>query len=545
MPEEKAQVPGGSHEAPAPSGPPQKAPRSKRPPRPPKTARARMFLLGMSLFALTWLVAAHYVLPVKYTATTIFERRSDAASPEQTSDVPESVQSLRLTMQQDLMGFDAVAQAAEDLELMRGLPHDDQGKLTPAGEAQRQELILRLMASVSVAMLESPAVDRVSVSFTGSDPRLVQELPDTLVRNYINRASNEIVSRLAESKEFLQKQVEEGRTRMQELTASLTEFQMKHAGMLPEDPGVIQDDLLKIATDIDMVRRQQTVATQSVAKLKEMMAARKPSDGAEPTQIVKGPNPELGRLKEELSRADDRLELAMMLVHIPEVQPMVAALSKKVQDLEARINETPLEVVLETVYGQGTTVPDDLDMQLASAESSVELTTNELQRLYSRQSLYQNLLANFGPVRQQYLRLRTDLAEQEAKANAWEARLAGVEMALAAEVAQRRTHLNAIQLAQPQYRPASPRLDFVLGVALLGGFLIGIGCALAPIRFSLGRRLLLTLELLVVMLSMGLGAMSSVLWLEYPDQHEKWKAEPVAYLAGKADAVWAWVTDGL
>ena len=82
-------------------------------------------------------------------------------------------------------------------------------------------------------------------------------------------------------------------------------------------------------------------------------------------------------------------------------------------------------------------------------------------------------------------------------------------------------------------------------MALVGGFVIGIGCALAPIRFSLGRRLLLTLEVLVVMLSMGLGAMSSVLWLEYPDEHERWKAEPVSYLAEKADAAWTWVSDRL
>ncbi len=106
-------------------------------------------------------------------------------------------------------------------------------------------------------------------------------------------------------------------------------------------------------------------------------------------------------------------------------------------------------------------------------------------------------------------------------------------MALAGEVAKRRTYLNAIQAAQPQYRPLSPRLWVVLLVALVGGVLIGIACVLVPIRFSLGGRLLLTLALLIVMLRAGLGAMSNVLRLEYPEEYARWKAAPVSYLAGK------------
>jgi uncharacterized protein involved in exopolysaccharide biosynthesis len=426
----------------------------------------------MSLFALAWLVAAHYVRPAKYTATTVFERRSDAASPDQTSNGPESVQALRLTMEQDLKGFDAVAQAAEDLGLTRGLPHDEQGKLTPAGEAQKQELVQELVENTSVTRVESPAVDRVSVSFTGADPRLVQHLPDTLVRNYISRISNEIVSRLTESKKFLAHQADDGKRQVQELTASLIEFEMRHAGTLPEDPGAIQEVLQRIAADMDTVRRQQAEAQRSVAKLKRMLAARKPTDREEPVQ-------------------------------------------------------------------------DDLDLQLASAESSAEVTTIELERLQARQSLYQNLMANFGPVRQEYLKLTADLAQQEAKTKEWETRLSDVEMALAAEVAKRGTHLNAIQAAQPQYRPESPELWAVLVIALIGGVLTGVACVVRPIRFSPRGRLLLTLALLVAMVGTGLSMMSSVLWLEYPDEHERWKAAPASYLAAKAAAAWTWVSDGL
>jgi hypothetical protein len=155
------------------------------------------------------------------------------------------------------------------------------------------------------------------------------------------------------------------------------------------------------------------------------------------------------------------------------------------------------------------------------------------------------MVANLGPIRKDYLKLKDDLKEKEDDTKQWEERLSGVEMALVAEVDNRRTHLQSVQVAQPQYRPAFPRLGRVLLVALVGGFVIGIGCAVAPIRFSLRGRWLLTLALLLAVLGAGLSAKSNVLRLESADQHEKWKADPVSYLAGKADAVWAWVSDGL
>jgi uncharacterized protein involved in exopolysaccharide biosynthesis len=543
MPEEDTGVPGGPAEAPVPSEP---QPERGNPRRAgeaqgrelllklmrPKTCPLRMLLLGMSLFVLIWLVVAHYVLPVRYTATTIFERRSDAASPAQTSDVPDSVQALRSTMEHDLKGFDAVAQAAEDCGLTRGLPHDEEGKLTPAGDARKQELVLSLMSRITMTMdVATNQVDRVSVSITDADPRLVQQLPDTLVRNYINRVSREIEWRLTESKKFLAKQVDDGKGRVRELTTRLIEFQIRHAGMLPDDPGAIVDTLQQIKADTDTLRQQRLEAGRNVTRLKEMLAARKVGEGL--VQVVKGPNPERQRLKERLQEAKEELEEAKVRRYMTEKHPAVATLRRRITDLEDRVKETPEETVLHTVYGQDTPVPDDLDVLLASAASSVELTTNELERLWARESLYQNLLANFGAVRQEYLGLMADLAEQEAKRNAWETRLTEVEMALATEVAKRGTHLNAIQAAQPQYRPLSPKFWVVLLVALAGGVLAGIPCALVPIRFPPNGRLLLSLVVLAAMISAGLGAMSNVLRLEYPEEYAKWKAAPVSYLAGK------------
>ena len=500
----------------------------------------------MSLFSLAWLVAAHWI-PLKYTATTIFERRSDAASPEQASNAPESVRSLQLTMPHDLKGYDAVAQAAEDLGLTRGLPHDDQGNLTAAGEQRKQEIVRKLVKGIDVKVaFQSEQVDRVAVSFTDSDPKLVQQLSDTLVRNYISRTIEMIVERLMASQGFLVNQVDDGKRRLSELTTQKIAFEIRHAGMLPDDPGALQDTVEQISADIDLIRCQQTEAKQTVAKLKQMVAARKPKEDGQPVQTVKGPNPESQRLKEQLEEANEQLDTARTVDSMKEKHPRVVMLRARIAHLEYRIKDTPEETVLQRVYGSGAQMPDNLDVQLATAESLVEMTTYELMRLQARQNRYQNLLANFGPIRRDFLELAKKVAQQEAETERWEERLTEVEMALAAEVAQRRTHMQAVQVAQPQFLPLFPKLWMVLLVAYIGGVLAGGVGALLPFRFALPGRLLLTLVLLVAMLGTGVGVMSNVLRLEYPSQHEEWKAAPVSYLEGKADAAWAWVlSDGL
>jgi len=535
--------------------------------------RRWMFLLSASLFALVWLVASHYVLPVKYTAETVFERRSDAASQDSSRNTPESVRSLQLTMPYDLKGYDAVAQAAEDLGLMRGFPRDNDGNLTEAGEARKQDLIQHLLAGLSVTVeFQSEQVDRISVSFTDADPRLVQQLPDTIVRNYINRASNEIVGRLTESEKFLAKEVDSGKKRINELTSRLIEFEKAHAGLLPEDPGAIQDTLQQIGADIDTVRRQQAIAKQNVAKIKEMLSLRQDvEDGKEPIQVVKGPNPDLKRLKDQLQEAQDQLHTALAEARMKEKHPSVVALRAKIADLELRIKDTPEEAVLNTIYGSAGGVTENLDVQLAAAESSVETMSNELERLQKRQSVYQELMSNFGPVRQQYLTLRTSLDGEDAKTKSWEGRLSDIRMDLSAEVAKRRTHLKAVQVAQPQYRPSSPKLAFVLGVALVGGLAFGGGLVFlanmmdrtvrttedAAVHFGMpifavvdeivtpeeqARRKALRWTLVPVLsvvlaVAIGLSSLSVVLWLEFPDQHEQWKSSPVSYLAGKVSDV--------
>ena len=532
-----------------------------------------LFAVGTSLFAIAALAAVPYIpqFEKKYTGTAIFERRSDAAVGLQRRGEADSFESIKLTLEHELKGRTAIERAVEELGLTKGLPRGNDGQLTLKGTKDKQALVKRLKEAVGARWdVRSEQVDLVSVSFTHKDPNRAQQLPNTLVRNYINRVSENIVERLTASRDFLQKQVQGIEQRLAAATKRRIDFEAEHGGMLPDSPGALQEKMREVGGDIDSVRRQQTTARQTFERL-NALAEKIQENPDEPFQVVKGPNPELERLKEQLRTYKDSLQNARTLNHMTEKHPTVVTLREKIAEIEKQIEEEPEETVLEKIYGKGAG-NDNLSMALAAARSEVEMTEGELKRLQKRLDDLQALMANYSPIRQMYLDILGKVRDLEAEKTSWQERLSGVEMALSAEVAKRRTHLNAVQLAEKQFRPSSPKLHYLLGFALMGGLAFGSGLVLLanmvdrsvwtpqdaekafglPVCGVIGeivppttrlwrgaRRFLVEPAIMLVLLAaIGIGCLNAVLWLQEPEQYAQWTSAPLAYLGERTAEVW-------
>ncbi len=537
-----------------------------------------LFALAAGLFAITALAAVPQIpyFEKQYTGTAKFERRADAAVPApRRGGEAESFEAIKLTLEHELAGRTAVERAVgpppEGLGLTRGLPRTEDGQLTVKGTEAKQKLIKRLQEALKINWeVRSEQVDLVSVSFTHEDPDLARELPNALVRNYINRVSEDIVERLSASRDFLQGEVQKVEQRLAAATKRRIDFETEHGGMLPDSPGALQEKMREISTDIDTVRRQQTTARQKLQRFK-VLAERARANPDEPLQVVKGPNPELERLREKLRDYKEQLQNARTLSHMTEKHPTVITLKEKIAEVEQEIEETPEETTLEKVYGQGDE-NENISMALAAAQSEVEMAEGELERLQGRLDALQNLMANYAPVRQQYLKFLKQIDELEDEKKSWRDRLRGVEMALSAEVAKRRTHLSAVQLAEKQFQPSSPTLLKILGFALVGGLAFGGGLVFlanlvdrsvwtpqdaekafgVPVCGVIGeivppatrlwrgvRRFAVEpLVALVLVAAIGIGCLNAVLWLQYPEAYQQWTATPLAYLGEHAAKVW-------
>jgi uncharacterized protein involved in exopolysaccharide biosynthesis len=529
--------------------------------------RWRRFLLGASLFGIAVMLGGQF-FPLKYTAETRFERRSDSAAEENAPGRSDSLESRKLTLQHELIGFDAVAKAAEDEGLMRGLAHGPDGQLTPQGVIARQELVNRLIRTLKVTWdVRCEQADLVTVSFTHSDPILAERMPNRLVGNYILRIGQQTVNRLSKSQDFLKKKVEECTARLDGkdgLTNKRLEFETRHAGQFPDNPGVLQQRVRDLTKDIDTLQFQNKRDRDTLARLK---AIAQPTTGpsSQPVQVVRGPNPDLKVLQEELRQTREGLDTALAVNRMTENHPTVKTLRKKIEQLEARIKDTPAEVVIHSVYGTTPGTSDAaLQVQIEALESQIGATDKELPRLQARLSEYQGVLENYAPTRQEYLQLIEKQKDAEAERAGWQQRLSGVEMALTAEIDNRGTRLEAVQLAQKQSKPSFPSLLVVLGLAVGGGLAFAAGMVLLmqmldrsistteqavrhfelPIqgvieeivtaRLRARRRakrwIVGPVVSFVVVAALTVSALNITIYLEYPDRYAEWRRSPVEFV---------------
>ncbi|HUT59063.1 MAG TPA: hypothetical protein VNA25_14535, partial [Phycisphaerae bacterium] len=460
-------------------------------PRPKRGFRPlRVFLISWLVLSAAFLPLYHFWEPAmyRYTGTAKFVRRVDPAAEGLIRVKSESFESRRATLEHDLIGEPAVERALLDLHLDRALSRAKDGNLDHRGQMELQELVRSIRKNLKVTWdaTASDYVDLISVSFTHSDPNLAERLPNRIVHNYIAWVSDQIVSRLRESDEFLQDRVARCKRQYETANADLIGFEANYAGMMPGTPGALEAQARRIESDIDVLRRQNTLAEKKLARLKSFASqmtgpASQPVTGPasepgprpadEPSQEVWGRNPEMDRLEGELRVAKDVLDELLRVQGMNERHPTIQAQRRRIAQIEKRIEETPAEVKVHSVYDRGVggaaSAGIDISVELFAAQSEVEMTKNELERLESRLMDCRALLANFAPVRQEYERRLKKVAERQEELTRWEERYLEVQMAYAAETAGKRTQYQAVQAAQ---RPAEPDRSplYVLLLGIMG-----------------------------------------------------------------------------
>jgi len=596
--------------------------------------RKWLFFLGASLFAFASMCGAHYI-PLKYTGETKLSRRSDAAA-KMSMQGSESFDTIKLTMEHDLLGLKAVESVITALGLDRGLQHDTKGNLTRAGEEAKQQIAESIKKNAKMTWeVKSADSDLISVSVTHHDRGLAQGIPDELVKGYINRTYEEIAERLTASSEFLTKEVEACKSRLSDLEKERNAFEVEHASMMPESPGAVQKRIDEFSTQIATLGWQKQAAMERVgsartkleelkrifpeaassaasqpttqpASLAALSPSSRPASGAtsrpasRPTsqsasapavgpatraatetaqvvkEVIKGPNPELKQLEAQLREAEEALVSSRTFGHMTDDHPKVQSLIARIAEIKKKIESTPKEAVLQTVYvtpqsiaGQpsdrlGIFALTDVKGALDAAIREAKIIDDQLVSLQKSRDKAEALMSNFAPIRQQYVEITKKIAAQEAELASWQGRLSGIQMSLAAEVAKRRTHLEAVQAAQEQFLPSWPPLLLVLGFSIGGALAFGIGLVFLANMFDrtisttdgvaeefglpvhgvigeivlakerLKRRLLswvavpAVLALAVVCVA-GAG-LSIVLWLKYREDYARFHATPATYI---------------
>lgn len=380
--------------------------------------------------------------PVTYTGTAHFPRRTDPADEGVLGHPNESFESRRVTLEHDIAGRDAIERVAEDLGLLSGpeFPRTADGQLTEQGERAKRDLVRDIRERVDVRWeAGSPQAGLIAVSFTDPDADLAEKLPNALVRNYITWVSDEIMRRLRRGEEFLQEQVDNCQRRYDEANAARIDFVEEYAQLWPARPGGLEAQIHRIESDIARVRKQHELAEQMLARLQ-----RHKEEPARVRESAEDPLAE-GATRRPAAEADPEDAGA-----VPGPDPA---------RIEEQLEDTPEEVVVADEGDEDALPEGDLAAEIASVQSKIEITGQELGRLESRLAALKELTGEYEAVRQEYEQILGTVADRKAELTGWQKRYREVQMALEAEQAKRRTHHESIVPAEARRNPPAATED--------------------------------------------------------------------------------------
>ncbi|MFP4104512.1 MAG: GumC family protein [Phycisphaerae bacterium] len=531
-----------------------------------------LFLIGWLVFAIIALFAQQAFREKIYTGEATFEARRETALEGTRGSQSRSFEALMQGVSQELTHTQTIEAVINSLGLANHLPQTPTGQLTDRGKRMKLELIREIQDNLQISMtITRSEVGWVTVQFSHENPVWAEAIPNSLVNIYTNMTGEKIKDRLAKHKVFLEQRRVEAAKLCAELQDRRDAFERAQPSQYLQDRHLTKQMKIDLEEQIGNLMRNKQATERDLEDLKDLIAQVRGLT-TQPDKVVRGPNPERKELEQKLEK---QIQLREFLKNqgYKDAHPKLTQAEKNIQQYREQIENTPKTIVLQSEYLSGADRAETIaKMQRMKREYEDELerATSKLGLLRDEMTVLTDVLANFGPYRQEHDAIIQELDAAESKLANWEQNLTQVEIELGAELAEKRTRLDIAERAQKQYKPASPGLMSMIGFAVAGGLgfaglLIFLCMAVdhtvngpeqAESAFGIpvhgiigeiatpgkkqmrvfGKYILLPLICLILLLVLGFAGLMSKYWLEDEQQYRQMKGDPIGFVVNKIES---------
>jgi polysaccharide chain length determinant protein (PEP-CTERM system associated) len=223
-------------------------------------ARRRWILIGVLAIVGCGLAygVAHY-LPKRYTSRTLVLVEPPTVPDKIVTPVVSADTTQRLaTMQQEIMSRTRLEPVIQQFKLY----------LNDINKVPMEDLVARLRKTIEVTPIQPMAQTRAqglpgfSISVTFEDARLAQQICSTVTSMFME-ANLQLRQRQAEqTTQFLTKQLEDAKAKLDEQDSRLAAFQRRHLGSLPDDQQSNLNILAGLTSQLD-------AATQTLSRAQQ------------------------------------------------------------------------------------------------------------------------------------------------------------------------------------------------------------------------------------------------------------------------------------
>lgn len=256
---------------------------------------------------------------------------------------------------------------------IQGYPVANSVQLTPAENAALGAFKGRLRVE------RDTASRLITVSFASHDPRLAALITNAVVDTFIDQTYEEQHDAIMKSSEWLSKQLDDIRTRMETSNKVLTDFQ-KSAGIAD-----LEDNRSTFTQQMTELSTQLTQAQADRIQLEALLASVR--HGSPDSLPDVRSNPVVQQLSTHL--AEQRAELAQDMVIYGKNHPAVKKLQSQVDELQAQLDaqKTAILQSIRTSYAAAHAKEQLMD-------SEIKGTSNELSKMAQYNALKKEAEAN-------------------------------------------------------------------------------------------------------------------------------------------------------
>jgi polysaccharide chain length determinant protein (PEP-CTERM system associated) len=347
-----------------------------------------------------------------------------------------------------------------------------------ASKVPAEELMERMRKAIEVTPIR-PVIDTgrplpgFTIAFTAADPRLAQQVCAEITSMFMEENLRIRQQRAEGTTQFLEKQLEEAKGKLDEQDKKLAAFKSRYIGQLPGQEQTNLNLLMGLNTQLEAVTQALNRSQQDKAYMESLLAQQVATWQAAQT----GTNPET--LEQQLAKLQNDL-VTLEARYTPD-HPDIIKTRNDIGQLQKKIEEAKSAAKNKGAQKSDTALlaePPQIQQfrnQIHQAAENIREQTREQERLQHQVKIYQSRVQLSPVVEQQYKELTRDHQTALAFYDDLLAKKTSSEIATDLERRQQGEQFRVMDPADLPEKPTFPNRPLFAAGGLAAGLGLGLG----------------------------------------------------------------------
>ncbi len=409
------------------------------------------------------------ILPKRFTSQTLVLVEQPNISGELVPQVVSNDTNERLaSMQQQILSRSRLEPVINELHLYR----QDLNRVPMEELVARLRKIISISGVAPMAQTSARGLPGFTIKVDFESAAIAQQICSTVTSMFLEENGKLQQKKAEQTTDFLESQLQEAKTKLDEQDAKLAAFQRGHIGSLPDDQNTNLNVLNGLTTQLDAATQALGRAQQDKTYAESQLAQQRSAWLA----TLEGTNPEthaqqLANLEAQLSAL--KAKYTDSHPDVVRLKGDIAALRKTLESTETDTTvKTPVKTPPEPAQIQG------LRAQIHQFELTIQERSKQQEEIQARIRSYQNRIESTPAVEQEYKSLTRDYQTALELYNDLLKKRGQAQMATALQREQQGEQFRILDPASLPDKPSFPDpVKFGLG-GFGGGMALGVGLSL-------------------------------------------------------------------